>query len=756
MNAPDENNTVFQLATDFINQTSEHIFLTGKAGTGKTTFLRYIRENTHKITVVAAPTGVAAINAGGITLHSLFQLPFEPFLPGISSNSSRKNKFSFSKQKQDLIRQLELLIIDEVSMLRADILDAIDATLRRIRQNSRPFGGVQMLYIGDLFQLPPVAKDDEWRLLKDYYPSTFFFHSHAIQQTRPIYIELKKVYRQGDPVFIDLLNRVRNNIITNEDIQALNDRYIPNFNPSDEEKYITLTTHNYKADQINSRKLAELPTKDQILTGEIQGDFPDYALPTDVRLRLKEGAQIMFIKNDMEDPRRYYNGKIAIVSRIVDEKLYVYIPEIDTEIAVTKEIWRNVRYTLNKESGEVEEEELGTFIQYPVRLAWAITIHKSQGLTFEKAIIDIGSSFAAGQAYVALSRCTTLDGIVLHSIIRPNCVMTDEYAINFSKQEKDQDELHSIFKQGKRKFWAERLLQYFDWKQMYTILREMEKLLEDKDSDEYVAAHKLLKEFRKEVYGLENISLKFQHQLTAMIQESELEDLNALQERCTKGILYFSENVIEKILNPLQNYIVGFKSIKKAKTFHKNLIGIEEDIILFLENLKRVRYNNIPLAEDLELIIPKRKDIFSKLISEESIKEVKPKKEKETKAKESKEKKVKEKIEKPVKTDSFRISLDLFKNGQSIEEISKERDLAISTIEGHLALFIKTGELSIDKFLSPSDLKILLPELEKYNESEIPAFKVLFDKFDKKYSYGQLKMVFNYALSLKMKAENEG
>ena len=748
MKAPDENNDIFQLATDFINQTSEHIFLTGKAGTGKTTFLKHIRKQTHKITVVTAPTGVAAINAGGTTLHSLFQLPFEPFLPGISSAASRKNRFSFSKQKLDLIRQLELLIIDEVSMLRADTLDAIDASLRRIRHNSRPFGGVQMLYIGDLFQLPPVAKDDEWNLLKDYYPSTFFFHSHALTQTQPIYIELKKVYRQGDPVFVNLLNRVRNNLISIDDINALNARHVPNFAPADEEKYITLTTHNYKADQINSRKLAELPVKEYILAGEITGDFPEYSLPTDVQLKLKEGAQIMFIKNDMEDPRRYYNGKIATVSRIVDNKLYVFIPELGSEIEVTKEVWKNVRYTLDKESGEIIEDELGTFVQYPVRLAWAITIHKSQGLTFEKAIIDIGSSFAAGQAYVALSRCTTLEGIVMHSRIRPGCVMTDPHAINFSKGEKEQEELNTIFKQGKRKFWAERLLQYYDWKQMYLILREMEKLLDGKDSDEYAQAHKLLKNFRKEAYGLENVSIKFQSQLTSMIQQNEQEDLNSLQNRCQKGILYFSENVIEKILKPLQEYIIGFKSIKKAKTFYKNLNEIEEDIILFLENMKRVRYNNIALAEDLQLVIPKRRDIFSK--SEPTEKSKKEKKPKEKKVKEPKEKK-----EKPVKENTFRISLEMFKNGQSIEEISNERNLAISTIEGHLATFIKIGELPVEKFLSPDDLKVLVPLLEIYDESQIPPFKMLFEELSYQYSFGQLKMAFNHVLYLKKSTEKE-
>ncbi len=728
MNIRDENNPIFQMATDFINQTSEHLFLTGKAGTGKTTFLKHIREHTHKITLVAAPTGVAAINAGGVTLHSLFQLPFEPFIPGISSISSKKKHFSFNKQKLDLLRQLELLIIDEVSMLRADTLDAIDASLRGIRRNSKPFGGVQVLYIGDMFQLPPVAKDDEWRLLKDYYASTFFFHSHVVKQTQPVYLELKKVYRQGDPVFIDLLNRVRNNQITPDDIWSLNQRYIPDFNPSDEEKYITLTTHNYKADQINGRKLAELPAKESILTGEIKGDFPDYALPTDVQLRLKEGAQIMFIKNDLSDPRRYYNGKIATVSRIIDDRLYVYIPELNSEISVIKEVWRNVRYSLNKESGEIVEDELGTFTQYPIRLAWAITIHKSQGLTFEKAIIDIGASFAAGQAYVALSRCTTLDGIVMHSRIQPNCVMTDEYAISFSKTEKAQEELNAIFEQGKKKFWAERLLLYFDWKYMYMILRDMEKLLKEKTAEEYQMAHQLLQDFRKEIYKLENVALKFQNQLGQLIRQEHSEnDVSVIRERCQRAIVYFYENLIADVLLPLQKYISEFKSVKKAKTFYKNMIEIEKDIILFMENMRRVRYNNIPLAEDLVFEIPQRKDIFS------ADSEKLPGK-----------KETKEKKEKPEKGATKKISLDLYKEGISVEEIAKQRNLTISTIEIHLAAFVSTGELSIDDFLSTEDLEKINEVLQKFKDYEKPPFKIMIEKLKKKYTYGQLQMAYNY------------
>jgi hypothetical protein len=613
MITPDENNSIFQLATDFVNQTSEHLFLTGKAGTGKTTFLKYIRAHTHKNAIVAAPTGVAAINAGGVTLHSLFQLPFEPYIPGYSGNTMKKNFFRFSKQKIDMLQQMELLIIDEVSMLRADILDEIDVSLRSFRHNHQPFGGVQMLYIGDLFQLPPVAKEEDWDLLQEYYQSTFFFHAHVIQQTRPIYLELKKIYRQGDPVFVDLLNRVRNNVITGEDIQLLNSLYNRSFIPGEDDNYIILTTHNYKADNINNGKLVALPGEERIFNGEVKGDFPDFALPTDLHLKLKQGAQVMFIRNDTEDPRRYYNGKIGTITRIVADQIYVYLPDINEDVLVAKETWENMRYSLNKETGKIEEEVLGSFTQYPLRLAWAITIHKSQGLTFDKAIIDIGASFAAGQAYVALSRCTSLNGIVLYSRVHPNCIMTDNYAVEFSLNEKTEQDLLQLFRQGKRKFWAERLLQYFDWKPMYTLIRNMEKLLEDKEGEEYRHAKTLVVEFKRKVRELEDITLKFQNQLIQIIQREETDsDVSLLKERCQKAMSYYHQNVVSHLLMPLQNYIRELKQTKKNKTFRKHIIQLEEDIILFLENMKKVRYNNIALTDSLELNVPKRTELFEK------------------------------------------------------------------------------------------------------------------------------------------------
>jgi len=735
---PDENNSIFELATGFINETSEHVFLTGKAGTGKTTFLRHIRNNTHKRSLVAAPTGVAAINAGGITLHSLFQLPFEPYIPGFSPNSSQKKRFQFSKSKLDLLRQFELLIIDEVSMLRADTLDAIDDTLRGIRRNPKPFGGVQMLYIGDMFQLPPVAKNDEWNLLKNYYASTFFFHSKAFEKTKPVYLELKKVYRQSDKQFVDLLNNVRNNCLTPSDIDVLNSRFHHNFLPSKEEKYITLTTHNYKADQINNRELANLSGKEYVFQGEITGDFPDYSLPTDMQLRLKENAQIMFIKNDPDGC--YYNGRIATVSRILDGQIYVYLPEKNTEIIVQKETWKNIKYTLDKETAQILEDELGTFTQYPLALAWAVTVHKSQGLTFDKAIIDIGASFAAGQAYVALSRCTSLEGIILHSKIHSNCIFTDEYAINFSKTEKDETELQYLFNEGKQKFWAERLLMYFEWKEMYQILREFEKLLDDKTSDEFYAAQSILNNIKSKVRELENTSLKFQQQLSRLIeQERKTSDITALKERSQKAVTYFHENINEHILKPLQYYIQHFPHPKKAKTFYKNIISIEEDIKLFMENMKRVRYNNIPLADDLNLVISDRKDVFSNTNS------TNPSKEEQT----QQEKKLpKTKAGRPEKGATHQMSLMLFKEGKSIEEIAAMRTLAVSTIEGHLASFIGM-ELSINQFLKQEDLDIILPVIQPLLDEKNPSFKMVFDKLGGKYTFGQIRMAFNYYKTLK-------
>ncbi|MDR0712912.1 MAG: helix-turn-helix domain-containing protein [Bacteroidales bacterium] len=720
----DENNAVFETATAFVNETREHIFLTGKAGTGKTTFLRHIRRQTHKMAVVAAPTGVAAINAEGVTLHSLFQLPFEPYVPGYSAQTGM---FRFSKAKLDLLNRLELLIIDEVSMLRADTLDAIDRTLQRLRRSQEPFGGVQMLYIGDMFQLPPVVKENEWELLYPYYKSTFFFHAQVIQQTQPVYLELKKVYRQREQTFVNLLNNVRNNCLSEADFRMLNERYQPYFKPSPEEKYITLTTHNYKADRINKQELDKLPAREYVFQGVVEGEFPEYALPTERQLCLKTGAQIMFIKNDPDG--RYYNGKITTISNVAEDRIEVCIG--DSYIAVQKETWKNMKYTLNKQTGKVEEEETGSYTQYPLRLAWAVTIHKSQGLTFEKAVIDIGASFAPGQAYVALSRCTSLEGIVLRTQVSPGCIMTDIHAVAFGKTEKSDSELQQILTESKRKFWRERLLRYFEWQPMYAFLHELDKLLEDKISEEFEPARKMAREFRPVVREMSGVTEKFRRQLSELISRAESTgDIQPLRERCFKAVTYFHNNVSERILSPLQTYIEHFPLGRRAGTFRKNIVELENDVILFLETMKRIRYNNIPLIEGTELTVPVRKNIFTPPVPSAT-------------AVDGTDRKQKKKPPREPAVDTRLATLEMFNKGLSIREIAEQRHLAISTIEEHLAKFVGE-EVPLEKIFTPEEWEKISVLVRPILSMEKPQYKPIYEQADGKYSYGRLKIAVQY------------
>lgn len=470
----DASNTLFSLASDLVNRTSRHIFLTGKAGTGKTTFLKYIRENCPKQMAVVAPTGVAAINAGGVTLHSFFQLPLSPFIPearGFRQNDEATNKHTLlgrlrlNGERRRIIQELELLIIDEISMVRCDVLDAIDLVLRHVRlRHSEKFGGVQVLFIGDLFQLPPVVKEQEWDLLKDYYRSPFFFDSHVMKDDPPIYIEFTKIYRQTEEKFIDLLNKVRNNEMDEDHLCALHDRYQPGFFGEGSEGYILLTTHNEKARDINTGELAKLSGKLFTYRAEVNGDFPASAFPADEALQLKVGAQVMFIKNDASPAKRYFNGKIGIVTKLEDEKIWIQCKDESEAIEVSKEKWDNIRYTLDKTTRQLSEDVLGSFGQYPLRLAWAITIHKSQGLTFEKAVIDAGKAFAPGQVYVALSRCTNLEGMVLHSRIRSNTLYADDRIVQFTKNILPLEDLQQELTEARKAYQEKVLLSLFDFR----------------------------------------------------------------------------------------------------------------------------------------------------------------------------------------------------------------------------------------------------------------------------------------------------
>ncbi|MCK5775900.1 MAG: AAA family ATPase, partial [Bacteroidales bacterium] len=435
-------NPELELAWDFVEKTNKNIFLTGKAGTGKTTFLHKIRNESFKRLVVVAPTGVAAINAKGVTIHSFFQMSFGPILPpeadGVSSPQNRHNntKFQkkFNKKKIDIIRSLDLLIIDEVSMVRADLLDGIDQVLRRYRDKNKVFGGVQLLMIGDLQQLAPVVKNDEWSILRPYYDTAFFFSSKAFQESAAVGIELKHIYRQDNAIFIGILNEIRNNNLSQESLEILNKRYQPDFKPSEDSGYITLTTHNNRANKMNLEELEGIKRKSHFFKASIDGDFPEHAYPTLEKLEFKVGAQVMFIKNDSAPEKRFYNGKIGKIVQMSKHEIVVRCPGDNHDITTEKEAWDNLSYSINEQTKEISEKVKGSFNQIPLRLAWSITIHKSQGLTFERAIIDAESSFAHGQTYVALSRCTTLEGIVLKSRIGRNGIIQDTRVIGFTQE----------------------------------------------------------------------------------------------------------------------------------------------------------------------------------------------------------------------------------------------------------------------------------------------------------------------------------
>ena len=554
---------MFRLAAELVNQSSRNIFLTGKAGTGKTTFLKYIRENCPKQIAVVAPTGVAAINAGGVTMHSFFQLPFSPFIPDVggfnrqteetTNKNSLLSKLRMTTEKKKILQELELLIIDEISMVRCDMLDAVDTVLRHIRRrNNERFGGVQVLFIGDMFQLPPVIKEHEWRLLKDFYNSPYFFDSLVIKEELPVYIEFDKIYRQSEEKFINVLNQVRNNQLDDDGRNLLEKRFDPDFRRTKDDGYIILTTHNERARNKNETELNSLANKSFSYRAEIEGDFPESAYPAEEQLCMKVGSQVMFIKNDTERIKRYFNGKIGIVTELDDDKILVQCKDETEEIEVKKEKWENIRYTVDKKSRQLNEEVLGSFTQYPLRLAWAITIHKSQGLTFDKVVIDAGEAFAPGQVYVALSRCTTLDGIVLQSHIRSNRMFSDERIVRFSKTNSSKNILEQELQRSKRSYQLKILLSLFDYKQIFEDAKELNQYLLENGSSFNEESEKWINEFLDEIIKLEGTAEKFQNQLRSIFNREENADTNELlKERMNAGAGYFikEQNRLNELLN---------------------------------------------------------------------------------------------------------------------------------------------------------------------------------------------------------------
>lgn len=545
-----DHNENFDLAYRFVTETNENIFLTGKAGTGKTTFLKYLKQHCAKNIIVAAPTGVAAINAGGVTLHSLFQLPFHPFLPTKASKDELLARLRFNKQRLQLLRKMELLVIDEISMVRADVIDAIDSILRAVRRNyTIPFGGVQLLCIGDLFQLPPVAKNEEWMLLSEYYNSPFFFDSHAIKEQMPLMIELTKIYRQKEDSFVRLLNKVRNNAMLPEDFEDLHLRYQPGFRPGFDEKYITLTSHNNQADQINYRELNKLLSPARTYRAKIEGEFPEHMYPAEEELKLKEGAQVMFLKNDVVS-RKYFNGKIGVVKSVEENKIIV---ESDgEEITVGKETWENIRYTLNRGDGKLTQEALGTFEQFALRLAWAITIHKSQGLTFEKVMIDAAAAFSSGQVYVALSRCTSLEGIVLLSKINAQAIMSNDNVAKGQQALSHKGSLAERFSGARMIYTQQQMEQIFSFSDINTafniLLHEVKQHAEKLNAEGIDLLLKLHQQFLND----KQVGEKFMGQVYTMAKEEPVIEKNsALQKRVNDAAKHF-DNRLSDLLDAIK------------------------------------------------------------------------------------------------------------------------------------------------------------------------------------------------------------
>ncbi len=591
MTQTDTSNTNFQLAANFIQHTNQSVFLTGKAGTGKTTFLKYIRNHCLQQIAVVAPTGVAAINAGGVTIHSFFQLPFGPFLPeniGLFGNQDYFNprhsllgKMRMNNNQRKVLQQLELLVIDEISMVRCDTLDAIDTILRSLRKRyQEPFGGVQLLFIGDMHQLPPVIPDEEWQLLNRFYKSPYFFDSKVMQTFPAAYIELDKIYRQTDATFIHILNKVRNNTLDEPTLELLHQQYQPNFQPHKKVGYITLTTHNKKADIINEEALQRISKPDVAFKATIEGEFNEKAYPADVQLRLKEGAQVMFIKNDVEKVRRYYNGKIGTVSRIEEGSIFVQCEGETTEIQVEKEKWRNIKYTLNPTTQKLEEEEVGSFTQFPLRLAWAITIHKSQGLTFEKAVIDAGAAFAPGQVYVALSRCTSLEGIVLLSKINRHSLHNDERIAQFASQKLANKQADAVLHQGKYHYQLNLLINLFDFSVTDASVLEWKQLVTDHQTAFNDTTLPFVLQIQEATAHLQQTGQKFALQLTQIASSNTAtlpENNAALQDRVIAGATYFAEQT-QQLIQLLNQSLATTDSRSVATAYNESI----KDIFAFI------------------------------------------------------------------------------------------------------------------------------------------------------------------------------
>lgn len=808
-----DTNKELELAKDFVNNTNRSIFLTGKAGTGKTTFLHNLKLNSLKRLVVVAPTGVAAINAKGVTIHSFFQMPFGPILPETDlTNSGGFNK-KFSKTKINIIKSMDLLVIDEISMVRADVLDGIDKTLRRYRRRDKVFGGVQVLMIGDLQQLSPVIKDNEWQLLKSYYHTGFFFSSRAYQEANAITIELKHIYRQENPKFIEILNEIRTNTLTAASADELNKRYIKDFSPDPKEGFIALTTHNNRAERANSAELSALSTKEHTYNAKVEGKFPDYAYPNTEALKLKVGAQVMFIKNDSSPEKRYFNGKIGKVILLDKGEVVVSCPDDDFNIVTKPEVWENITYTVHPETKAITEDKIGSFTQIPLRLAWAITIHKSQGLTFEKAIIDAQGAFAHGQTYVALSRCKSLEGLVLKSKIDSNQIINDAHVTSFNKSAEAQQPNEAVLQSARATFQLEGIHEIFDF---YEFLFPLNRLLDIFYKNRGSIAGSIeepLMTVKNAIPGFLKISNSFSSQLRQISEKEMLpEDSEAIQERFMKAKAYFKSETERKIVNALNtiNYTTDNKAVEKDLVKYVDVL--EELLIIktsYFNGFKdgfstqeflELRAKSIFLKKDkpkktrssvvdgtvnielFELLRELRNDIANEndlihyqIFTQKALYEIcevlpintqqlleingfgKVRVDKygsqileviraycDENDIETDDAIVFQETPAPTKKvkkgDSHKVSLELFQSGKTVFQIAEERELAATTIFGHLSKFVDSGEVKVTDLISENHYDELLRSIPKLKFENLSDLK---RQLDDKYGYHEIRLVLH-------------
>ncbi|MFN3967429.1 helix-turn-helix domain-containing protein [Flavobacterium sp.] len=734
----------------FINQTNRSVFLTGKAGTGKTTLLKEIIQTTHKNTVVVAPTGIAALNAGGVTIHSMFQLPFGGFLPDNSapqftenskfeSRSTLRRHFKMSGLKKAVIRNMELLIIDEVSMLRADLLDAMDFMMQSVRKNNSPFGGIQVLFIGDLLQLPPVIRDDEWRTLRNYYKGKFFFHAHVIEKNPPLYIELSTIFRQTDDTFISVLNNLRNNKITKDDIQILNRFVKPDFDLKANKGYIILTTHNAKADNINSQSLIDLEGNTRNYSAEIIGDFPDKIYPLEQELELKIGAQIMFIKNDLSFEKKFFNGKMGIIKSLSEREILVHFPEENKTIEIEKYEWQNIRYTVNENTKEIDEEVLGTFVHYPIKLAWAITIHKSQGLTFDKAALDVSQVFLPGQAYVALSRLRSLNGLILLSPLQMNGISNDQDVMDYSLNKATEEILQSALQKDTKAFIHQYLSNSFDWNDLAQEWRNHQFSYNEASTVSAKSKYAIwAKKQTEEIEKLIDPSRKFISQLNKLFSEDL--DFQFINERIQAAFSYFllpMDNLVYEILWKLEE----IQRVKKAKAYYEELLVLEELQIKAVLRLMK--------AKLLIETVVKGETISKEKLSSEEIRNYRVNK-LETIKQEFKnvnvtlvededdiERYTKKKTAKEPKKSTVQETYELWLQKNSIKEIAAIRKLTPQTIGGHLAKLIETQTISISAVLPEDKIQELAKAFKGYKEESLNSLK---EQYGDQFTWDELKM----------------